>query len=57
MLFGIAGVRDQFIKRQFTESGRELLRTEVGDTRARVNPPDEYEVGAKDAIIGIPRGA
>ena len=48
---------DQFIKRQFSESGRELLRTEVGDTRARVNPPDGYEVGPKDAIIGIPRGA
>ena len=46
---------DQFIKEQFSEAGREFLRYEAGGTRALVNPPDSYEVGAKDAIVGIPR--
>lgn len=48
---------DQFIKGQFSEAGREFLRYEGGGTRALVNPPDAYEVGPKDAIVGIPRSA
>ena len=48
---------DQFIKGQFSEAGREFLRYEAGGTRALVNPPDSYEVGSKDAIVGIPRRA
>ncbi len=48
---------DHFIKAQFTEAGREFLRHEAGGTRAIVNPPDDYEVGPKDGIVGIPRAA
>ena len=48
---------DQFIKGQFSEAGREFLRYEAGGTRAFVNPPDAYEVGPKDSIVGIPRRA
>jgi voltage-gated potassium channel len=48
---------DHFIKDQFSEAGREFLRYEASGTKALVNPPDTYEVGATDAIIGIPRGA
>jgi len=46
---------DHFIKDQFSEAGREFLRFEAGGTRALVNPPDSYEIGPKDAIVGIPR--
>lgn len=48
---------DQFIKGQFSEAGREFLQYEAGGTRAIVNPPDTYEVGAQDGIIGIPQGS
>ncbi len=48
---------DHFIRAQFSEAGREFLRYEAGGTRAIVNPPDGYEVGPKDAIVGIPKGA
>lgn len=48
-------VVDHFIRSQFSEAGREFLRYEAGGTRAIVNPPDAYEVGPKDAIVGIPR--
>lgn len=48
---------DQFIKGQFSEAGQEFLRYEAGATHAMVNPPDSYEVGPKDAIVGIPRRA
>ena len=48
---------DTFIKDQFSEAGREFLRYEAGGTKAIVNPPDAYEVGAKDSIVGIPRGS
>jgi voltage-gated potassium channel len=48
---------DHFIKDQFSEAGREFLRYEAGGTKAIVNPPDSYEVGPKDAIVGIPRAS
>jgi len=48
---------DRYIKDQFTEAGREFLRYEAGGTKAIVNPPDSYEVGPKDSIVGIPRGS
>lgn len=48
---------DAFIKGQFSEAGREFLRYEAGGVRAMVNPPDSYEVGSKDAIVGIPQRA
>ena len=48
---------DHFIKDQFSEAGREFLRYEGAGTRATVNPPDSYEMGPKDAIVGIPRRA
>ncbi len=48
---------DHFIKDQFSEAGREFLKYEAGATRAMVNPPDSYEVGPHDGIIGIPRGS
>lgn len=48
---------DHFIKEQFSEAGREFLQYEAGGTRAIVNPPDSYEVGAQDGIIGIPQGS
>lgn len=46
---------DRFIKDQFSEAGREFLRFEGEGTRALVNPPDTYQIGANDAVIGIPR--
>ncbi len=46
---------DRFIKTQFSAAGREFLRYDAGGTRAIVNPPDSYELGPKDAIVGIPR--
>ncbi|MEK7863338.1 MAG: NAD-binding protein [Chloroflexota bacterium] len=48
---------DHFIKEQFSEAGREFLQYEGSGTRAIVNPPDTYEVGEQDGIIGIPRGS
>lgn len=48
---------DHFIRDQFSEAGREFLRYEARGTRAMVNPPDGYQVGASDAIVGIPRSA
>ena len=48
---------DHFIKEQFSEAGREVLQYEGSGPRAIVNPPDTYEVGEQDGIIGIPRGS
>lgn len=48
---------DHFIRDQFSEAGREFLRYETGGTRATLNPEDDHEVAASDAIIGIPRRA
>lgn len=45
---------DHFIKDQFSEAGREFLRYEGGGTRALVNPPDSYEIGHHDSVVGIP---
>ncbi len=48
---------DHFIKDQFSEAGREFLRFESAATRAVLNPPDAYELGPNDSIVGIPRSA
>lgn len=45
---------DHFIKEQFSEAGREYLSFESGGTRALVNPPDVYEIGPHDKVVGIP---